>query len=267
MSGARFTTFRVQRRLIVFIITIADSDIDKITYFVNLFYMNSSKRKTGGRDEQITGDAEGERPSQTLDRKRERILEAAQQTFLRYGYRRTTMGDLAEAAGISRPALYLFYANKEALFRGVVVRYFEQLAERASQRVGTLGPASLEARIEALMETWVVEPFVEVHRSDSVSEIYEAGHTLAEDLRERFTEVFAGQIESVLSGAVEHGVVNEQDLKRSGFPLDRIAAMIARSSLGLKREVADLSELKQVLNDQCRWNCRILESRDALERG
>src|SRR5258708_36742368 len=45
------------------------------------------------------------------------ILEAATPVFLRYGYKKTSMDDLARAAGLSRQGLYLHFENKEALFK------------------------------------------------------------------------------------------------------------------------------------------------------
>ena len=51
------------------------------------------------------------------EEKREAVFEAASEVFSRYGFRRTSMNDIAEAAGISRPALYLMFDNKEDLFR------------------------------------------------------------------------------------------------------------------------------------------------------
>ena len=58
--------------------------------------------------------------AQTLPTKEERVLETAEGVFTRYGYARTTMGDLARSAGLSRPALYLLFPDKEAVFAGVI---------------------------------------------------------------------------------------------------------------------------------------------------
>ena len=52
--------------------------------------------------------------------KEQKVLNAAWSVFMKYGYKRVTMGDIAEAAGISRPALYLIYNKKEDVFRAVV---------------------------------------------------------------------------------------------------------------------------------------------------
>ena len=51
--------------------------------------------------------------------KKSKILTAARAVFLRYGYKRISMNDIAEAAGVSRPALYLLFKNKEEIFIGV----------------------------------------------------------------------------------------------------------------------------------------------------
>lgn len=48
--------------------------------------------------------------------KLDRAVAAAGEVFLRYGYVRTTMGDIAKAAGMSRAALYLLFPGKEQAF-------------------------------------------------------------------------------------------------------------------------------------------------------
>lgn len=51
----------------------------------------------------------------------ERLLGAAEHVFMRFGYNRTTMGLLAEAAGMSRPAVYLMFPGKEEIFSSLVL--------------------------------------------------------------------------------------------------------------------------------------------------
>jgi AcrR family transcriptional regulator len=57
--------------------------------------------------------------------KRQHMLVGATAIFSRYGYARTTMGDIAAEAGISQPALYLLFPDKEALFTAVIRRMDE----------------------------------------------------------------------------------------------------------------------------------------------
>ncbi len=53
------------------------------------------------------------------DKARERILEAAEQVFSKKGYYETRMEDIAEVLGVSKRTLYLYYKNKEELFKAM----------------------------------------------------------------------------------------------------------------------------------------------------
>ncbi len=48
------------------------------------------------------------------------VLKAAEEVFTRYGYARTTMGDIAATSGMSRPSLYLLFPDKDAIFARVI---------------------------------------------------------------------------------------------------------------------------------------------------
>jgi len=56
------------------------------------------------------------------DERRERVLSAAQTLFLKYGYDKTTVSDIAEEAGISKGAIYLHFHSKEALMDALILR-------------------------------------------------------------------------------------------------------------------------------------------------
>ena len=59
-----------------------------------------------------------------IDPKRKVILESAYVAFSTYGFRKTSMDDIAKGAQMSRPAVYLHYKNKEAIFRCLVELYY-----------------------------------------------------------------------------------------------------------------------------------------------
>jgi AcrR family transcriptional regulator len=52
-------------------------------------------------------------------------LDQAMRLFWRKGFLGTSLSDLTEAMGISRPSLYAAFGNKESLFRRAVERYFQ----------------------------------------------------------------------------------------------------------------------------------------------
>jgi len=53
------------------------------------------------------------------DERRIVILEAALDCFLKFGYAKTSLDDIAKQARLSRPLIYLKYKNKEEIFKAV----------------------------------------------------------------------------------------------------------------------------------------------------
>jgi AcrR family transcriptional regulator len=80
----------------------------------------------------------------------ERIVKRAREVFGRYGYKRTSMNLIAEAAGMSRPALYQHFSGKSAVFRAVATDLADELIAN-SQLAAARTAASLTERLyEAL---------------------------------------------------------------------------------------------------------------------
>ncbi len=69
------------------------------------------------------------------DPTRERLLHEAVTLFAARGFRGVSMRDLAQAVGITPPALYNHFPNKEALYRAAVEAAF---TESAARLIGTL---------------------------------------------------------------------------------------------------------------------------------
>lgn len=74
------------------------------------------------------------------DPRQQAILESAWKAFSAYGFRKTSMDDIARGAGISRPALYLHYRNKEDIFR-TLAQYLYAASAQAVRDVLSRGGA------------------------------------------------------------------------------------------------------------------------------
>ncbi len=72
--------------------------------------------------------------------KEDHILGAAEYVFVRYGFARTTMGDIAKAAGMSRPSLYLQFRDKEAIFSRVIENMDAQALTKIRTATAKIGP-------------------------------------------------------------------------------------------------------------------------------
>jgi len=85
--------------------------------------------------------------------RRTEVLTTALLTFARFGYRKTSMDDIAKAARISRPGLYFLFASKEELFREAASRALEDdVADAESILADSTRP--LDDRVLDAFDRW-----------------------------------------------------------------------------------------------------------------
>ena len=68
---------------------------------------------------------------------RERIVRSAIECFSKYGFDRSRMDDIAQAANISKGTVYLYFKSKEDLFYAICENNLKVLKERLSQIFAT----------------------------------------------------------------------------------------------------------------------------------
>lgn len=81
-----------------------------------------------------------------------RLLEQGAKQFALYGLKKTTVEELAKAAGISKGAFYLFHESKEALFMDVVEQAELRYRQEVLAMVDQPGPTA-QARLFAVLYT------------------------------------------------------------------------------------------------------------------
>ncbi|MCG7519150.1 TetR/AcrR family transcriptional regulator [Ruegeria sp. Ofav3-42] len=73
------------------------------------------------------------------DTRQQAILTSAFQAFATYGFRKTSMDDIARGAGMSRPAVYLHFKNKEAIVSKLTELYYVEKSEAVAKALKTPG--------------------------------------------------------------------------------------------------------------------------------
>jgi AcrR family transcriptional regulator len=63
----------------------------------------------------------------TAEQRREQLLDVALELFARRGYRATTMDDIADAAGVTKPLVYQHFSSKRALYLELVNSIAQEL--------------------------------------------------------------------------------------------------------------------------------------------
>lgn len=174
------------------------------------------------------------------DPRRQQILDAAFDTFLRYGYRRTTMDDIAKHVGLSRPTLYLTFPSKEAVFRAVV----EAGHERIFDDIAAALPAarSLTEQLEVVLEIWSVRPFDLVTHSPAAEELMSDTFDFASDLFRGATE----QLTTLLVDIIQAAVIRPDRLHPS--VQDRVRVLVAAVH-GFKSAARDTADMRRLVHD------------------
>jgi AcrR family transcriptional regulator len=164
------------------------------------------------------------------------VLEKAPEVFRRYGFARTTMGDIAAAAGISRPALYLLFPNKKEVYGAVVKSTSEK---------------SLQAIQEGLRDEWPLEKKLLYTLELSIGHAYDrvTANPGAEDLlsfnfeSHKIEPSFAnlqGHLAELLKEAVNNSslAVKPHDVARTLLASMRGFKMAATDGRDLRRLIA-----------------------------
>jgi AcrR family transcriptional regulator len=73
------------------------------------------------------------------DRRREQLLEVALTLFAKRGLNATTMDDIAEAAGVTKPLLYQHFASKRALYLELLDSVSHTMLEAIGKAVAAAG--------------------------------------------------------------------------------------------------------------------------------
>ncbi|MBC9878023.1 TetR/AcrR family transcriptional regulator [Bradyrhizobium sp. INPA01-394B] len=133
----------------------------------------------------------------------DRILDAAMRVFRRHGFRRSSIEQAAEEAGLTRQALYHHFASKEALFRAVLERLYEQglaaeiAAARAAEEEGLALADILVAQIGARMQSLLSSLKDSPHTEELFSEHLAQARDLYQSYSSRFSEEIATTIARV----------------------------------------------------------------------
>jgi AcrR family transcriptional regulator len=186
-----------------------------------------------------------------MEDKRVHIIHAAESQFIRFGFRKTTMEDIAKAAGIGKATLYYYFKNKEDIFAAMT----EKVAQSAIQAI-----------VEA---TQAVE--------DPRAKLRIFGKSLAEIMKEKI-DYYAAFHEEILElfptvrkrhmKAQQHGFTVLQDILQEGFDqhVFNISDVKATTEL-IKTLMISLTEQIMVEERRTTWKEDIERFLDLILKG
>ena len=147
---------------------------------------------------------------QKSDARHQAILDAALALFSGYGYRRTSVGDVAREAGIAKGTVYLYFENKEALFAAVCRHVADRFLARA--RDAAASDRALEDKIRTILSAKFSYLYQLVHSSPHAGEIIASKNQLASEVFRQADREFEQILASALAAGQERGEIELPDM-------------------------------------------------------
>lgn len=171
------------------------------------------------------------------DPKRARIIEGAMKVFLAYGFARTTMDDIARAAELSRPALYLVFRNKTDIYRAIAQTLLDASGQAARSALAARGPFA--QRMMAAIQDAMISLIQQFQQSPHGGEIMDMKNSLAADLIATWRNRLAGYMADVIE---EEAARNGTDLAARGLTGQALAQFLLDGLEGMKMRTTDPAE-------------------------
>jgi len=131
--------------------------------------------------------------------RRRLILDAARDCFLKFGYAKTSLEDIAKQAAISRPLIYLKFKSKEEIFAAVLEDIFEKTYRAGEQALAK--PGSKRNRLLGVYEGLLLNPWNElIANAPMGAEFYEACRQVAPEIEEKRTKMQLKYTQAILGG-------------------------------------------------------------------
>lgn len=163
--------------------------------------------------------------------KRSKILQSAFEVFVTYGFRKTSMDDIARQAGMSRPALYQVFRNKTEIFRGLAEEMMSGAAAKAGAALAR--PGSFHDRLKAAINDSILDVHRFIEQTPHGLELMGVNDEIAADIEERWCDVMIDVIARGIKSAVDDG---ELDLSRTGATPELAARIFMQAMEGVKSD-------------------------------
>jgi len=181
--------------------------------------------------------------------RRAAILDAATRVFLRYGFKKTSMDDLARAAGLSRQGLYLHFPTKEALFKEAVSTLVASLRAAFRDALARDG-LPVEDRLVAAFEAANAHA-IERANAEHLNALLEAATALVGDEIRKLDDDTVADVTKALQRS---GVATRW--KSTGISAHALAENLCATSAGLKHRVSTAAEYRERMRVAVRLVCR-----------
>jgi AcrR family transcriptional regulator len=180
---------------------------------------------------------------QLREQRAESILDASLAVFCRYGFRKSSMQDIAKECGISRAALYLHFNSKEDVFRAGSQRAHAQVMRLVNEELLSANKNVL-GRIENALFAFMQGLMSEISSSPHGAELFAVNLELAGEIAKDARGTLLLQLKKNLSDAEEK---KEISLKAAGISSMELARLCIAAMDGIKHTHDDAMQQRKAV--------------------
>lgn len=162
--------------------------------------------------------------------------------FKQYGFKRTSMLDIAKAADMSRPALYILFKNKTDIFRSLSERF--QTFTLENTQASLAENTDIQPRLTKAILVRIAPFYTLAHDSLHGPELFDLTKSTAADINAKANEKFFALIKSALDTAVAEGTL---DTQASSLNSTELTQILISGAFGLKEMASDLAHYEILL--------------------
>jgi AcrR family transcriptional regulator len=176
--------------------------------------------------------------------KRAAILDAALKLFSQYGYRRTSIDDIAGAAEIAKGTVYLSFKSKEEIFRALCAMLIERMEAAVTVARATGGP--IDQRLVAMLEAKFGFLFDTVYRSAHAAELMDSKNRLSADLFAQSGRRYMKVLREMIEHAIRAGEIEPSRLE---LDADDLAQMLVAAAHGIESSATGRAQYHRRLRE------------------
>jgi len=148
---------------------------------------------------------------------KQRIIVIAQDLFGRFGFKKTTLADIARALHMAKSSLYHYFANKEEIFTAVVEKEVNLLKKEMLKSLKQDDDPQKKLRNYGILRMQAVGRFANFY--STFKDDYLEQYSFVQRLRQNYDRYEIETIKSILKEGVDKGIFVVRDLDTTAFTI------------------------------------------------
>ncbi len=182
--------------------------------------------------------------TEAQDEMRNSIVAIATDIFARFGFKKTTVDDIAQGLRKGKSSIYYYFKSKDEIFQAVVDREADQLRLRVNEFLNK--PIGTIEKIRGYMKTRMAAVQQMVNSYSVIKDHDFSNLELAERVRKNYDNEEMGIIKGLLQEGVDNGTFKIKDIE-----LSSIAILTAMKGLEVPLLVSSpmMDNLETIIDD------------------